>query len=438
MIGSTLHGYKFLCRVLHLPSASTIQRSLRRLKTKPGIKRANASIVKLKVNPKAEHNKLIFILMDEMSLRRGYSFDQSSGNIIGFTDDGITRSKLLATSALCVMAVGVTSNWKYPIGYYLTSSTTKSDFLIKVIEDSIKAMESEGFQVLGLTTDQGPNFEKAFRILRTTPTDPCISVNNKKYFVIRDPPHLLKSARNFLEKDDVSVPDYDTKASWRHIVQLHDIDSKNSMRLVPKLTRQHVSGLKFASRMKVKLAANVLSNSVSAALDFSVATGVMDSSVTATSSYCKFFNDLFDVLNSSSSRDKVPLRKPLSKKGNSVEFLDNAVEWLKQLKQLNAGRRNFFINGFIQNINAILLLKKKLDELGVSYLSTRHLCQDPLELFFGKIRLITKFPDAFAFSNNYAKIATASLIKAPTSGNCTVVEDDHHLTDTVRLLQSVS
>lgn len=55
--------------------------------------------------------------------------------------------------------------------------------------------------------------------------------------------------------------------------------------MVPNLSDAHVSNLRFASKMKVKFAAQVLSNSVAAALDTGLAQTTYRVSVAATSSY---------------------------------------------------------------------------------------------------------------------------------------------------------
>ena len=62
--------------------------------------------------------------------------------------------------------------------------------------------------------------------------------------------------------------------------------------MAPKLTEKHIFGLKFDAKMKVKLAANVLSHSVAAALNTMVATNEIDSSAHTTSSYCQWNNHI--------------------------------------------------------------------------------------------------------------------------------------------------
>ncbi|KAF2351021.1 hypothetical protein FHG87_018221 [Trinorchestia longiramus] len=180
--------------------------------------------------------------------------------------------------------------------------------------------------------------------------------------------------------------------------------------------------------MKVKLAAQVFSNSTAAALDNGVAQTLTKAAVAATSSYCKKMNDIFDVVNSVTSKCSVPLRKPISTNSYRYEFLRESVLWLQELQALNAKKRCSFINGWIQSINVILQLRQRLDEYQLPYLSTRYLCQDGLECFFGKIQFLQKFPDARSFTDNYAKIASASFMWAPLSANCQTVDDQLELT----------
>ena len=85
-------------------------------------------------------------------------------------------------------------------------------------------------------------------------------------FVLFDPPHLLKSVRNNLKNHDFLL---DNKViSWKYIEKVYEIIESakpNMLRLVPKFTKQHIE-LPAFSKMKVKRAAQVFSNTVQAAM----------------------------------------------------------------------------------------------------------------------------------------------------------------------------
>ena len=87
-----------------------------------------------------------------MAIKKGLVYDQSQDRIVGYTDDGESRTNSLATQVLTVMACGIMKKWKQPIGYFFSSGSMKGNQLREVIKTSIHSMEEEGFVVLGLTS----------------------------------------------------------------------------------------------------------------------------------------------------------------------------------------------------------------------------------------------------------------------------------------------
>lgn len=77
-----------------------------------------------------------------------------------------------------------------------------------------------------------------------------------------DIPHLFKSIRNNFHNGGEIVID-GKKGKWSHLIDL-EIRNKSTLHF-KKITAQHVNP-KFRSKMKVKLAAQVLSNTVAAIL----------------------------------------------------------------------------------------------------------------------------------------------------------------------------
>lgn len=79
-----------------------------------------------------------------------------------------------------------------------------------------------------------------------------------------DPPHLLKSVRNMLHKHSFRFKD-GMVAMWSHIKDFYQRDVAHWFRLAPRLLDKHVNLPPF-SKMKVRLASQVLSHSVAAGL----------------------------------------------------------------------------------------------------------------------------------------------------------------------------
>ena len=295
----------------------------------------------------------------------------------------------------------------------------------------MKQLKRKVFFVKGVVTDQGSNFKKCFKLLGVKPDKQYFNFNSSKYYVFRDPPHLLKNARNLLlSKKGIRVPGHPGLASWNHIEALYTHDSKNSFKMAPKLTEKHKFGLKFDTKMKVKLAANVLSHSVAAALNTMVATNEIDSSAHTTSSFCQWNNDIFEFLYSLYSKDSVHLRRPLTQKfPSTLEFTDKAINWLSRLRLINNTSHCKFINGLIQSLNVVATLNQELSEIGIPFLCTRNLNQDNLEQFFGKIRYKVEYPAANDFKTSYTNLTVASLIRPPISGDCEYTESSQEFFD---------
>ena len=244
----------------------------------------------------------------------------------------------------------------------MTVSSIKS-----VIKSTVGTLTKYGYVPHGITSDQGSNFQKFFSNNGLTREDPAIYLEDQRYLICRDPPHLLKNSRNFLLKAPVYIPGFAKPAEWAHIVAMFKVDQKNTLSIAPRLSNEHLYNIKFQNSMKVKLAAQVLSNSVSGAIKICVDQDILPKEALATSTYCKIMNDLFDCLNSSSSLSKVPLRRPIFEGSPVSKFLLEKKEWLRCLLQLNKKRKNSFIQGktlgTIQENNFTIKLLYKSKEI---------------------------------------------------------------------------
>ena len=150
------------------------------------------------------------------------------------------------------MTVGIIKKWKQPLGFFFTAGPINCNSLSHIMEGVISMLTSNGYIVHGITTDQGSNFQKFFRTLGLSARNSTVLLGDETLFVCRDPPHLLKCARNFLMNGPVNVPGHAEPASWQHLKMLYDADQKSSLNLAPKLTRRHLINVKFQTSMKVK------------------------------------------------------------------------------------------------------------------------------------------------------------------------------------------
>jgi len=147
-----------------------------------------------------------------------------------------------------------------------------------------------------------------------------------------DPPHLLKLVRNALGSWKKLIDEQGNVINWQHIVDLYDYQKRNGFTLANKLTKQHV--LYEKNKMKVKYAAQLVSNSVANAL-LTMAQLKYDSfvDVEGTVNYLKTFDCIFDIMNSRTTAEqygKAPLQRKNENKWKSV-FKDS-VQYICNLK----------------------------------------------------------------------------------------------------------
>ena len=108
---------------------------------------------------------------------------------------------------------------------------------------------------------------------------------------------------------------------WQHIAQLFYEDTDNGLKLLPKLTQDHIK-LSSYSVMRVNLAAQVLSASVSAVLK---KFGSPESSGTA--KLCAMVDSFFDCLNVRSTTEHQRKRKPFLAPYTAVD--DERFLWME-------------------------------------------------------------------------------------------------------------
>lgn len=185
--------------------------------------------------------------------------------------------------------------------------------------------------------------------------------------------------------------------------------------------------------MKVKYATQVLSASVSAALNTFVSLGVLPGKTTFTAEFIERFNKLFDILNSSmlynSNRNKIAFT-------NSEEqklFLNETISFLQRVKVISKTGKDITrsiisIKCWIITIKSLLQLWQELQEssIPIKFLFTRRFNQDALENFFGAMR--TQQGNAFnptpiKFYNSFKKLFSINYCQVNT-GNCEMDTDE--------------
>ena len=371
-----------------------------------------------------EMEKICTLCIDEISLKSHLYYSVPDDKIIGLEDFGNgVRSKKIATSALVLLIRSISGNWKQPIGHVLVNGSCPTDFLDGLIREAIEKLDAIGLRVLVVMSDMGSNFHSLALHLGITSEKPWFMHNNKVYFLMFDPPHLIKCIRNNLIKYTFRFGNL--VANWKDIEFFYNKDKELTIRSAHKLTDKHIHPNNF-NKMKVKYATQVLSHTVAASLCTYISLGVLPPSAMGTAQFILKFDTLFDSVNSSKLHSPKKLKIPISETSNHVNFFHEAIDFISSLKVYNGNTevtgRIKCIKGWLITINAIILIWKHLQQHhNFKFLFTRRLNTDPLENFFGTIRQQggnSDNPTPTQFIRAFRKLLFSSLFTSDT-GNCT-------------------
>lgn len=422
-------AYNFLRKYFGLPTVRSLRLWLQNLSVAPGINQNIMKLLKFKVTQLPEQDRVVSLVFDEMSLKENVTYNSSADIFEGYPDlseelkcgDSSANQPLtFANQATVVMVRGLKKNFKQIIGYFLTAGPMAAETLKEVITHSLHKVQETGLIVKAMVCDQGSNNVKMHRLFGISEEKPYIIFNGEKVFAFFDAPHLLKSIRNNFKKFDLV---YNGKvASFRHVVEFYEKDRMMNPRLAPKITRKHIELPPF-SPMRVCLATQLLSHSVSRGILTHVALNSMPSVAAYTADFIDNFDSLFDVFNSSLKFDAKVYRRALSLNSLHWEFLEDIKKKLNMISFTNSKRPvPPCVKGWLLNISSVKQLWKELNEkFNFQFLLTRRLTQDCLENLFSVIRskgFHNVTPDCSKFRSAVRGVMSNQMLMPSPDGNC--------------------
>lgn len=380
---------------------------------------------------------------DEMSLKSYLFYNVSKDEIIGFEDNGDKKTCVPAKSVLVVMARSIAGTWKIPVYFCFVETACQSNVFKNVIFQIIETMKNSGATVHALVTDMGSNFQQLSRHLGISKENAKFSVNGDEIVYIFDTPHLLKATRNNLLKYNLQ---FDNKvASWSHIVQFYEKDSRQWIKAAPKLSKIHIEPNNF-QRMKVKYAAQVFSNRVAAGMCTQISAGMLPTEAIGTIDFIDHCDKLFDILNSSSVNNPKEYGTVFIGSKKQIEFLEKMKVFLKSMKVVNK-TSHVKVKCFDYwqiTITGIIQLWEKLKSHNFPHLKTRRINQDCVENFFGSIRQQggnCLNPTPIQFTRAFKKLLSTRLLEHSDTQNCAPDNDEmlsaigaYNVTDAVNKL----
>ena len=326
-------------------------------------------------------------------------------------------------------------------GYFLTDSVSGSN-LSELINTALHLCKDDNVRIKALTADGHASNIKAFEELgcNLNVSNPDEMVNYFKHpdcdeliYVVLDPCHMLKLARNTLGKFK-QLKCGDEIIDWNYIVLLNNYQERLGLKFANKLSKTHVYYKN--NKMKVKLAAQTLSSSVADALEMLRDAGKPQfKNCGATIQFIRNIDKLFDFLNSRTPFTKSGFKKPIyyDQVDRKEESMMQIVRYLYSLKDmqdepLHVSRRKTFIFGFAAAVKSVSAVAR--DVLSVAdnfkYLLTYSFSQDHLELFFS--RVWRRFgnnnnPNIRQFKTAMKQLLLKNSIDVSASTNCVAFDD---------------
>lgn len=438
-------AYKYVRKKLDycLPHARTLSKWYQSVHCEPGINSESMSLIQKQIK-RSSYALIGALMFDEMSIR--HDQHDVASETYGAVDlgRGVQGKNAVATEVLVFLVVCVNANWKVPIAYYFTHCLS-AEAKANLINQCLIALHNINFQIVSVTCDgthtnfsaleklgcyfKLPNFKTYFfhPLSRKQPV-----------FVYLDASHMLKLIRNNFAKIKNIIDDERRYISWSYLKKLNKLQTEETFTACNKVSLKHIDFAK--QKMKVKLAAQLLSKSVSDALLF-CKDDLKDpdfEKCDATAKFIKTFNDLFDIFNSHSIRE-YGYRKPINSENyedinkvlnDTATYMKKLLEYVKdnRLRQVITGDKKAGFIGFLANIRSLqrsykyLCVEKKL----LSYIPTYKFSQDHLEMYFSVIRSrggCNNNPDAVQFRSAFKKTLTHVELSVLNTGNCTPIDD---------------
>ena len=229
------------------------------------------------------HERFVTILIDEMKIQEDLIWDKYTGELIEFVDLGdgdvnaATLDKLneLATHVLVVMVKSIVNPLSISLATFATTGVSSFQ-LMPIFWKANRYLEKINLKVISATADGASPNRKFFRIHKFMDGDAGKNVvyraqniyaKEKRFiFFFSDVPHLIKTSRNCIANSGAGratrfMWNNGLHILWSHISQLYYDDLDCGLKLVNKLTSDHINLTPY-SVMRVRLAAQVLSDTV--------------------------------------------------------------------------------------------------------------------------------------------------------------------------------
>ena len=249
--------------VLVLPSQRRLKDYRNAIKPKRGFQKEVLDVLIAETEHYFDVQRYVVLLFDEMKVMANLVLDKTTGELIGFIDLGdpdlnfgvLEKVDALASHALAFLVRGICTELKFGLAHFATSGITAAQ-LMPIFWEAVCILETTcNLWVIAATSDGASPNRRFYRLHSDldgiTDSDVCYRTVNlfaphRFIYFLSDVPHLVKTTRNCLKSSGSgSCTRYmwnDGKyVLWQHITALYYEDVDNGLKLLPRLTYEHIN-----------------------------------------------------------------------------------------------------------------------------------------------------------------------------------------------------
>lgn len=405
----------------------------------PGFTDESIKAVKVKCDLMKESGKTLVcgLIMDEMAIREHLQWNgkRHQGYITVGADIDSYDNLPKAKDVLVFLLVALNSRWKVPVGYFFINGLSANQ-RANLVNECLNQIHNTGVVIKTLTFDGAASNIAMANILgarlqwpNLKPYFPHPKTNDNVYIML-DACHMIKLCRNTLGDWGIIHDGDGNQVKWEYFKNLVHLQNEAGLHAATKIRNRHINYKN--EKMKVKLAVQTFSSSVSDAIDYCREDLKLKQfkGSEATSKFCRILNNVFDVLNTRNMLGKTTFNRPLNSENLTFikDFEAEVHSYIEKLKDNFNGRRLIlsprktgFVGLLICLKSIVLCFQDMLDKDMLSFLLTYKLSQDHIEMFFSAVRSRGGFnnnPSAAQFEAAFKRLLVHTEILTPTSANC--------------------
>lgn len=338
-----------------LPALSSLRRWASRLDMSQGLLKDILLMMKLAGDDFTAFEKTVVLQFDEIKIKSVQEYDVSKDQVLG------PHNQMQV-----VQARGLFSKWKQPVFIAFDQKMTK-DMLLNITME----LHNISYSVVACVSDSGGGNVGLWNQLQVNLENPFFKHPNtsNSVYTFADAPHLLKLIRNWLLDKGFQL-DGGKKIKKKPLQALITL-TNTEVNPCWKISQTHIDYEK-TQRQNVKMATQLLSNSVSTAL-IRYKPGNDKTMCEDLGQFIGDINKWFDIFNSYVEDGKVPSKSAYGKQYLKMrdDHINKMIFIISSMRAIGKNSLQIFQKGMVMSMKSLQLLFKGMKEnFDISYIYT--------------------------------------------------------------------